>query len=38
MKLVIDGVYVKSSIQVVLYTYVYAKVFCCADVLQVVSV
>ena len=31
-----DGVYVESLIQVVLY--VYAKVFCCADVLQVVSV
>ena len=34
--LVIYGVYVESPIQVVLY--VYAKVFCCADVLQVVSV
>ena len=31
-----DGVYVEPPIQVVLY--VYAKVFCCADVLQVVSV
>ena len=31
-----DGVYVESPIQVVLY--VNAKVFCCADVLQVVSV
>ena len=31
-----DGVYVESPIQVVLY--VYAKVFCCADVLQVVAV
>ena len=31
-----DSVYVESPIQVVLY--VYAKVFCCADVLQVVSV
>ena len=30
-----DSVYVESPIQVVLY--VYAKVFCCADVLQVVS-